>query len=167
MITPSWYALSLLLHLVGLALWLGGMVFFLVVFGPAAHELRPGIGVRTLNQGRIALEALSWTAIGLLAITGMINLILGREGAGASQGEFYTITLSVKLFFFFAMLVHHCLQVFKYAPQIAALTAQTSAETMVWPEPLRAHWQKWFMLLKLNAGLGPIAVLLGVALTRA
>jgi len=55
MIAPGWYALSLLLHLVALALWLGGMVFFLVVFGPAAHELRPGIGVRTLNQGRIAL----------------------------------------------------------------------------------------------------------------
>jgi uncharacterized membrane protein len=167
MIAPGWYALSLLLHLVALALWLGGMVFFLVVLGPAAHELRPGIGVQTLNQGRIALQALSWTAIGLLAITGMINLILGREGAGASQGEFYTITLSVKLFFFFAMLVHHCLQVFKYAPKIAALTAQTPADAMVWPEPLRAHWQKWFMLLKLNAGLGPIAVLLGVALTKA
>jgi uncharacterized membrane protein len=166
MITPGWYALSLVLHLVALALWLGGMVFFLVVLGPAAHELRPGIGVRTLNQGRIALEALSWIAIGLLAITGMINLILGREGAGASQGEFYTITLSVKLFFFFAMVVHHCLQVFKYAPKIAALTAQTPAETMVWPEPLRAHWQKWFMLLKLNAGLGPIVVLLGVALRK-
>ena len=166
MITPSWYALSLLLHLVALALWLGGMVFFLVVFGPAAHELRPGIGVRTLNQGRIALEAVSWMAIGLVAITGMINLILGREGAGASQGEFYTITLSVKLFFFFAMLLHHCLQVFKYAPQIAALTAQTPADTMAWPEPLGAHWQKWFMLLKLNAGLGPVVTLLGVALVK-
>jgi len=167
MITPSWYALSLLLHLVALALWLGGMVFFLVVFGPAAHELRPGMGVRTLNQGRIALEAVSWTAIGLVAITGMINLLLGREGAGASQGEYYTITLSAKLFFFFAMLVHHCLQVFKYAPPIAALTAQTPADAVAWPVPLRAHWQKWFMLLKLNAGLGPIAVLLGVALTKA
>jgi len=166
MIPPGWYALSLLLHLVALALWLGGMVFFLVVFGPAVHELRPGIGVKTLNQGRIALEAVSWTAIGLLVITGMINLILGREGAGASQGEFYTITLSVKLFFFCAMLVHYCLQVFKYAPQIAALTAQTPADAMVWPEPLRAQWQKWFMLLKINAGLGPIVVLLGVALGR-
>jgi hypothetical protein len=83
-----------------------------------------------------------------------------------AQGRFYAITLSVKLFFFFAMLVHHCLQVFKYAPQIAALTAQTPADAMVWPEPLRAHWQKWFLLLKLNTGLGPIVVLLGVALVK-
>jgi uncharacterized membrane protein len=166
MITTSWHALSLLLHLVALALWLGGIVFFLIVFAPAVHQLRPGIGVKTLNQGRIALEAVSWAAIGLLVITGMINLASAGAGAGMAQGRFYTITLSVKLFFFFAMLVHHCLQVLKYAPKIAALTAQTPPETVVWPEPLRAHWQKWFMLLKLNAGLGPIAVLLGVALGK-
>lgn len=162
----GWHLLSLLLHLVGLALWLGGMIFFLVVFGPAVHELRPGIGVKTLNQGRAALEAVSWAAIGLLVITGMINLASAGDGAGMAQGRFYTITLSVKLFLFFAMLVHHCLQVFKYAPQIAALSAQTPADAMVWPEALRAQWQKWFMLLKINAGLGPIVVLLGVALER-
>src|SRR3989337_2764243 len=31
---------------------------------------------------------------------------------------------------------------------------------------LTRSWQKWFMLLKLNAGLGPIAVMLGVALGK-
>ena len=162
----SWLLLSLLLHLVALALWLGGMVFFLIVFGPAVHELRPGIGVKTLNQGRAALEAISWAAIGLLMITGIINLVLINPATGAPQAQSYMVILSVKLFFFFAMLVHHCLQVFKYAPQIAALTAQTPADAKVWPEPLRAHWQKWFTLLKINAALGPIAVLLGVALTK-
>ena len=166
MIITNWHALGLLLHLVALALWLGGMVFFLVVFGPAAHQLRPGIGVKILNQGRAAFEAVSWAAIGLLVITGMINLASAGDGAGTAQGRFYAITLSVKLFLFFAMLVHHSLQVFKYARPIAALTAQTPADAMVWPEPLRAQWQKWFMLLKLNAGLGPIVVLLGVALGK-
>ena len=73
----SWYTLSLFFHLVGLALWVGGIVFFLVVFGPAAHDLQPGAGNRTLNHGRIALEAISWAAIGLLVITGMINLDCG------------------------------------------------------------------------------------------
>ncbi len=160
----GWYTLSLLIHLVALALWLGGMVFFLVVFGPAVHELRPAIAIRTLNQGRISFEAVSWAAIGLLLITGMLNLILRNQPTGAPHGEFYTILLSIKLFLFFAMLAHHCLQIFKYAPQIAALTAQTPAEIDIWPEPLRAHWQKWFTLLKINAALGSIVVLLGVAL---
>ena len=163
--TP-WLTLSLLLHLVALALWLGGIVFFLIVFAPAVHQLSPGTGIQALNRGRIALEAVSWAAIGLLLITGMINLILRNQVTGTPIGEFYTIFLAVKLFFFFAMLVHHCLQVFKYGPKIAALTAQAPAETSSWPEPLRALWQRWFMLLKINAGLGPIATLLGLALIK-
>ena len=159
-----WYTVSLLFHLIALALWLGGMAFFLVVFAPAVHELKPGIGIQALNQGRISLEALSWPAIGLLSVTGVINLILRDQATGAPQSEIYLITLSVKLVLFLAMLVHHCLQVFKYAPQIASLTAQTPAESSSWPEPLRSVWQKWFVLLKINAGLAPVVTLLGLAL---
>ena len=166
MVLTSWHLLSLLFHLVALALWLGGTFFFLIVFGPAVRELPSGIGAKILNQGRSALDAVSWAAIGLLMITGIINLVLTNPATGAPRAESYTVILSVKLFFFFAMLVHHCLQVFKYAPQIAALTARTPVDAVVWPEPLRAHWQKWFMLLKINAALGPIVVLLGVALAK-
>lgn len=162
----NWYTLSLLLHLTALAFWLGGLTFFLVVFGPAVNGLKPGVGARTLNHGRRALEAVSWSAIGLLTVTGIINFILVSQATGAPQGEFYTMILSLKLLLFFTMLLHHCLQVFKYGPKIAALTSRTDIETDSWPEELRAHWRKWFTLLKINAALGPIAVLLGVALVK-
>lgn len=166
MATADWHTLSLLLHLGVLAFWLGGNIFFLVVFGPAAHQLRPGAGVRTLNRGRIAFEAVSWAAIGLLALTGIINLLPNGRTAGAPQGEVYALALAIKMFLFGAMLTHHGLQVFKYAPKIAALTAQTPADAAAWPEPLRALWQKWFTLLKINAALGPVAVWLGLALAK-
>ena len=52
----AWHTLSLFFHLVALALWLGGIAFFLVVFAPAVHDLQPGIGIRTLNQGRTPLK---------------------------------------------------------------------------------------------------------------
>jgi hypothetical protein len=58
------------------------------------------------------------------------------------------------------------LQVFKYAPRIATLTKQLPAAPATWPEPLLSNWQRWFLLLKLNAALGPIVVLLGLALVR-
>ena len=80
----SWYTLSLFFHLVALALWLGGIAFFLVVFAPAAHDLQPGLGIRTLNQGRISLEAVSWAGIALLLVTGIINLILRNQAPSAS-----------------------------------------------------------------------------------
>jgi putative copper export protein len=163
--TP-WYAVSSLVHLLALALWLGGIAFFLVVFGPAVHELKPGAGIRILNQGRIAFEALSWVGITLVMITGMTNLILRNQMSGAYLGQYYMIVLTIKLFAFIAMLVHHSLQIFKYGPKIVALTAEVSDEAPSWPEPLRSYWQRWFLLLKINAALGPIAILLGLALVR-
>lgn len=162
----AWYSLSLLLHLIAIALWLGGIVFFLVVSGPAVFELEPRIAIKTMNQGRIGLELISWTAIALLLLTGIINLVLRNQAAAAPLGESYAILLGAKLFLFGTMALHHGLQVFKYAPRIAALTAEIKPDTTEWPEPLLSHWRRWFLLLKINAGLGPIAVLLGVALVR-
>jgi putative copper export protein len=161
-----WYSVSLLLHLVAVALWLGGIVFFLVVLGPAVHELEPGIAIRTMNQGRIGLEILSWTAIALLLLTGIASLSLRTQAAAPTLSSSYVSLLSVKLFLFGAMATHHGLQVFKYAPRIADLTAKLHPNPVEWPEPLLAHWRRWFLLLKINAALGPVVVLLGLALVR-
>lgn len=166
MSVTTWYSLSLSIHLIALALWLGGIVFFLVVLGPAVQELPPRNAIRTLNQGRMGLEVLSWVAIGLLLMTGIFNLMIRLPAAGASLSESYGIILGIKLFIFGAMVVHHCLQVFKYAPAIAGLTAALPQNLSAWPEPLLRQWRRWFLLLKINAALGPIAVLLGLALTK-
>jgi putative copper export protein len=160
----NWHALSLLLHLVALALWLGGIAFFLAAFGPAVNDLKANAAIRSLNQGRMAFEGVAWIGITLLMITGGVNLVLRSQVTGAHLGNTYMIILAIKLFLFVAMLVHHTLQVFKYGPRIAALSAQAPADGAAWPEPLRAHWQKWFMLLKLNAALGLVVMLLGVLL---
>ena len=161
-----WYSLNLLFHLVAIALWLGGIVFFLVVTGPAVHALEPAIAIKTMNQSRIGLELISWTALALLLLTGIVNLVLRLQAAALPAGETYTILLSTKLFLFGAMAMHHGLQVFKYAPRIAELTAELRPNTTEWPEPLLAIWRRWFLLLKFNAGLGPVAVLLGLALVK-
>jgi putative copper export protein len=161
-----WYTLSLFFHLVGIALWLGGITFFLVVFGPAARDLSPRIGMRVLNQGRISLEAVSWAGIGLLLMTGIINLAVRTQAMSMGQDHLYWIFLSVKVLLFVAMGVHHGLQVFKYAPKIASLTAQLPAGIDSWPEPLLTYWRKWFLLLKINAAIGPVVVLLGLALAK-
>lgn len=162
----AWHSLSLLLHLIATALWLGGIVFFLVVCGPAVNTLEPRIAITTMNQGRIGLERISWSAIALLLLTGIINLVLRDQAAPAPLGESYAILLGTKLFLFAAMALHHGLQVFKYAPRIAARTAEVQSSINEWPEALLTDWRRWFLLLKINAGLGPIAVLLGLALVK-
>jgi uncharacterized membrane protein len=161
----SWQILSLGLHLAGLALWLGGMVFFLVVFGPAVNDLQPGVAIRILDHGRRNFEAVSWTGISVLLVTGALNLIL-RQASGSGVGQFYVIALSIKLMVFGAMVYHQGLQVFKYGARISAMTAGTPQDSLSWPEPLRTHWQKWFTLLKINATLGPIATIMGLILVK-
>ena len=161
---PFFYALSVWLHLVSLTLWIGAISFFLFVFGPAVRSMSPGEGVRILDQGRQSLQTLSWIAINLLILTGVLNLVL--RGISGDLGKTYYSILAVKLFFFLAMFFHHSLQAFKYAPQIATLTAQATPEIQDWPEPLLSHWKKWFMLLKINATLGAIALLFGIGLAR-
>src|SRR5262245_1499780 len=160
-----WYSLNLLVHLLAMALWLGGIVFFLVVVGPAVQEMEPKIAIKTMNQSRIGLELISWIAIGLLLLTGILNL-LARSQSGVVLNGSYLVILGIKLFLFGAMTMHHCLQVFKYSPRIDALTNDLAASVLVWPEPLLSHWRRWFLLLKINAALGPVVVLLGLALVK-
>ncbi len=161
----TWHTVSLFLHLLAFAMWIGAMGFFLVVMGPAVHEMAPSIASRTLNRGRIGLQRGSWIATGLLVVTGIANLAMRNPAASAPGGAYLTL-LGGKLFVFLAMTVHHCLQVFKYAPRIAQQTAAIDPSATVWPQGLLSDWRRWFMLLKLNAGLGPVAVLLGLALAK-
>jgi len=154
--------LGLFLHLIALALWLGGMAFFLIVFGPAAQSLNPALSLKVLNRGRARFEALSWVGIGLLLITGILNLALRAQTA--LPGRFYMAILVVKMLFFIAMLISHALQVFKYGPQITLWTNELADSVEAWPEPLCAYWTKWFMLLKVNSTLGPITTIFGLAL---
>jgi uncharacterized membrane protein len=164
--TMTWQSLSLGLHLWALALWLGGMIFFLFVFGPAFNDLEAGVAMRMLDHGRRSLETIAWTGISLLLVTGVVNLILRRQASAAGLGQFYLVALSIKLTLFGAMVYYHGLQVFKYGARIAAMTVETPEDSPSWPEPLRAHWQKWFTLLKINATLGPIASIIGLILLK-
>jgi len=165
MTAAGWHLLTYSLHLASLILWLGSMVFFLVVFAPAVNQLEAGVAVRVLDRGRRNFEALGWAGIGGLLITGIANLTL-RQASAAGAGEFYVIGFSIKMILFGAMIYHHALQVFKYGPAIAAMTAATPESALSWPEPLRAQWQKWLTLLKINATLGPIGTVMGLVLLK-
>lgn len=165
-IMTFWLTITLLLHLLGVILWLGGIVFFLVVFAPAVHELEPGVGMRALNHGRISLETIAWISIVILLFSGIAAFTFRAQAAGAPLPTSYTIVLSFKIVLFVSMLVHHCLQVFKYAPRIASLTAALSPQPDSWPEPLLSQWQRWFLLLKINSVVGVIIVILGLMLDR-
>jgi uncharacterized membrane protein len=160
-----WHTASMLLHLIAVALWLGGIVFFLIVVRPAINEIDTGDAIRAINQGRISFEAISWAAILVLLVTGSLSLLWRYRAAGA-LGGFYWAAVSLKLMLFIAMVLHHTFQVFKYGPRIGALTDKVPLDRQLWPEDLREQWKKWLTLLKINATLGPIVTLMGLILMR-
>ena len=115
----------------------------------------------------IGFETISWIAIGLLLLSGVFNLLQRVSVSTMAIGEFYMVILTIKLFVFGAMLAHHFLQTFRYAPAIAKLTSELPESSNHWPEALLGQWRRWFLLLKFNAALGPIAILLGLNLLKA
>jgi len=157
---------NLWLHLLSFVVWLGGMIFFLFVFGPAVHGLPARSGAQVLDKGRKLLQNLSWLAIGLLLVTGGLNFSFRVMAVGFELGPAYYSILGMKLFLFLAMLLHQSLQSLKYGARIGALTAAAPSDLDSWPQPLLFHWKKWFLLLKINATLGPIVLLLGLGLSR-
>ena len=159
-------SVSLWLHLISVLLWIGGIAFFLLVFGPAVRGMPAGSGAVLLDHGRRSLQILTWFAVNLLLATGVLNLILRSAASGFQLGRGYTAILAIKLVLFVAMFFHYLLQTFRYGPKIAALTAQAAPEIESWPEPLLVQWRKWFVLLKINLTLGSIILLLGLGLAR-
>jgi uncharacterized membrane protein len=150
---------NLWLHLLSAAAWVGGMIFFLFVFGPAARSLAPSERLRALNHGRESFQKLSWIAILLLFLTGALNFYFRAAAGGSHFGPGYYSILGIKLLLFVAMIFHHSLQAFKYGPGLASAKIEDTGGE--WPDPLVAAGKKWFTLLKINTTLGVIVLLLG------
>jgi uncharacterized membrane protein len=146
------------------ALWIGAIFCFLFVFAPAVKGLPSATAIPLLNQGRRNFQAFSWLIITLLVLTGIANLVFSGKAAGIAPGSTYTMILGLKLFLFLAMVLHHSIQAFKYAPRIESLTALVPPGSENWPDTLLAQWNRWFILLKINGTLGPLILLVAVGL---
>ncbi|MGH7835056.1 MAG: hypothetical protein ACREQK_15540 [Candidatus Binatia bacterium] len=155
--------LSSSLHLISVGAWVGLMLFFLFVFGPAVRQLSPGAGIAALNRGREYFQCISSILIVAVLLTGLISFGT-RTVQGPSNDSGFAWILGLKIFLFFAMSVHHVLQAAKYSPKLIELTAQEAPRSQAWAEPLLSLWRRWFLLLKMNAALGTFTLLLGLFL---
>jgi uncharacterized membrane protein len=157
---------TLWLHLLAVTAWVGSILFFLFVFGPAVHTLPTASAIQVLDKGRRLFQSVSWIAIHLALLTGILGLFLRGTAPTVLFVTAYQWMFALKLLLFFAMVLHHSLQSRKYGPQLATLIVQSALDAQEWPEPLLSHWKKWFLLLKINAFLGLVVLLLGITLSR-
>ena len=163
---PALYYLNVTVHVLAAMLWLGGMFFLAVVGAPALRAVQPPALRQQLFQTLgVRFRAVGWWAIGVLVVTGIINLYYrhwlhwhGVLGNAAFWGTGPGRTLSAKLGAVGAMLVVSFVHDFIIGPRAGRVAPGT-------PEAMRLRRQAAW-LARANAMLGLIVVIAAVRLAR-
>ncbi len=110
------HAAVLALHLLALSLWLGHMVVWSLITGPALKKLEPAATAELLRERSLAMGGLGWPALAVLLLTGLY--LLDQRGLGplaAVLGEGGT-ALQVKLVAVLGMIVYQAVFGHRRAP---------------------------------------------------
>lgn len=118
------YLVSVWLHIVAAAAWVGTMVFIAVVLVPVLRRGDDATKQRLFRQSGPRLRALGWIAFLVLLVTGIINLAargydLSDATARLWQGPFGH-ALAWKLALFAVVLLLSALHDFKIGPHAVA-----------------------------------------------
>lgn len=161
------YILSVWLHIIAAAIWVGGMLFLVLIVLPVVRrpEYRPVAG-RLIHWVGVRYKNAGWTCFGLLGLTGILNLL----GRGATLDQLidpffwqtaFGRTLAIKLLLVAAVLLLSAIHDFRVGPRAtAAMEAQPGS-----PEALRLRRQAT-AIGRANLALSLVILLLAVALVR-
>jgi uncharacterized membrane protein len=159
------YLASVTVHLLAVMLWLGGTFFLAAVGAPVLRRVEPpALRADLFRRLGARFRAVGWFAIGLLLVTGVLNLKLrGLLDADIlSDAEFwrrpYGRMLGWKLALVAAMISLSAVHDFVVGPRASRL-APGSPEALA--ARRRAAW-----LARINAALGVALVAVAVRLAR-
>jgi putative copper export protein len=118
------YLLSVWLHVVAAAAWVGSLVFVAAVLVPVLRRGDDLTRGRVLRAAGPAMRALGWTAFGLLLVTGIGNLagrgFLPSDVAGRLWWGPFGRALAWKLGLFLVVLALSAVHDFRLGPRAAA-----------------------------------------------
>lgn len=130
------------LHLVGVAVWFGGLVYQLLVVNPSLNratsvreQLRLGLRLER-RFGRVL-----WIAVGLVLLTGfynVMNLLYTITLAGGALPPTFTRILGMKLLLVGIMIILQAVQQLGVRPKRIALFQALLPEAIKLPAPLLA-----------------------------
>ncbi len=159
------YLLNVTVHVLAAVLWLGGMFFLALVGAPVLRSVEPpplrAALFRELGQ---RYRTWGWIAIGVLLLTGVLNLWFRGVLTAVSIGSphFWTTpfghTLGVKLAAVALMLLIQAVHDFHWGPRSTRVTPGTSEAATL---RRRAAWAA-----RLNALLGLVVLIAAVRLAR-
>ncbi len=163
---PAAYYLNVTIHVLAAMFWLGGMFFLAVVGAPALRAVEPpALRQKLFQELGVRFRTAGWWAIGVLVITGVINLHyrhwLQWNGVLDNAAFWRTATghsLAAKLVAVTAMIVVSFVHDFIVGPR-AGTAPPGSPEASI----LR---RRAALLARANAVLGLIVVVAAVRLAR-
>ena len=153
------YLTSVYVHILCAALWVGGMIFLVIVLMPSIrnHPQRRDL----LNSVGMKFRTVGWVALILLLLTGLYNM--HYRGVSFSQmfaGSYNTL-FSIKLTLFTVVLIISAYHDFYAGPKTIKLMQQVDN-----PEVTKCYVRTARIIGQLNLLLALIAVLLGVFIVR-
>lgn len=164
----SFPTLILWLHLLGVVVWIGGLIFQLMVVVPTL-KLEPFLLDR-LRYGvslAVRFRYVMWPAVGLVLLTGfynVINVLYAISQAGGRVPSGFISVLGVKLSLVVAMIVLQTLQRFAVHPRLVTTLAHASPETIRCSDSVRKFLNYAYGLNILTVGAAIIALFLGLQL---
>jgi copper transport protein len=121
--------LSDLLHLLAAAAWVGGLIYLAVVALPVVRRAEPGVAGRVLARLVPRFSTLSLVSIGVLVVTGLLNLAIHTLDPAAIVESDYGRVLLVKHLLFLPLAALAALNHGIVRPRLVALLAPGARET--------------------------------------
>jgi uncharacterized membrane protein len=163
----TFYLLSVWLHLVAVAIWIGGMVFLALVVVPITR--RPEhqrIAISLISQTGRRFRWVGWGCLIVLLLSGTVNLAYRGFGwAEVWNGHLFTglfgHTLAIKLFCVALILLLSAVHDFVVGPRATAVGQAAPGSSEAIRLRRQASW-----IGRVNLLLALVVVALGVALVR-
>lgn len=157
------YLVSVWLHILAAAVWVGGMVFLAAVLVPVSRTLvQREVATLLIQQTGVRFRWIGWTCFVLLLLSGVFNLIYrGFDWTWSVWQSPFGRVLTVKLLLVVVILCLSVLHDFIVGPQATALGQASPASPQALQRRRQASW-----LGRVNLLLSLVVLALGVALTR-
>ena len=96
------YQIAVFLHVLGAAVWVGGIIFLAAVVVPVARRFEPAIRARIVRGAGQQFRLIGWTTLGIMLVTGAYAAtVRGATIQNVLDGSFWTTvfgrTLAEKL----------------------------------------------------------------------
>jgi putative copper resistance protein D len=87
------YQLAVFLHVLGAAIWVGGIVFLVAVAVPVARRFDPETRARIVGEAGRQFRLIGWTTLGVMVVTGAYAAsVRGATLQNVLDGTFWATT---------------------------------------------------------------------------